>query len=117
MNNRMKALLILIILLPYILPFSENKMVDLVLQKSDGQKEQSTNDILDARDELSRYFTPPVDTYSPQLPIKFIPAEAQKILYQNHWLCEFNYNKNNDLFLNHPITIYKISLSVHTSDG
>lgn len=117
MRPRLRAVLLLIVLLPYILPLSGGTGGSLFAGVTNTTEGQTSHDILSAREEQSRIFTAPVSMSGPLLPIKFIAAHTQKILEQNLWLCEVKYTENNDLSLNHPIIIYKISLSVHTSDG
>jgi len=62
-------------------------------------------------------YTQPSGYNFPDLPAKFVPASGQKILQQHFLQGETDYRKNNDLTSNHPICVYKFSLSVQTSDG
>lgn len=59
----------------------------------------------------------PVKTTNTPLPVIYIGFIKQSHHQQQLWQNEFSYDRHNDLTLNHPISIYKISLSAQTSDG
>jgi len=60
-------------------------------------------------------------------PVKTLPAPVQIVGYgsvavrivaqQRLWYREQVYTRLHDIFSNHPISSYKISLSAHTADG
>jgi hypothetical protein len=66
---------------------------------------------------IDNAFTPPEKISMPLFPVIFVRTAVQSVAQQRISQSKISYNDNNDLFDNHPITIYKISLSAHTSDG
>jgi hypothetical protein len=114
---RRKALLLLIILLPQLL-FLPLSGLDIISDLPDQDLSQSDLSRFEAAyDACFPVYTQPAGVFFPELPAKFVHAGEQKILEQHFLRSKMDYRKNNDITANHPISVYKFSLSVQTSDG
>jgi hypothetical protein len=117
MKNRLNAAIFLLVLIPYILVFSKTDFNRLLNLQKNITSTGSKQFIIIADETPAKVFTQPSGLTEPILPIQFLSVNIQKKIGQNHVQGEHDYSRNNDLFLNHPIPQYKISLSVHTADG
>jgi len=116
MKNRFSAAIFLIVLIPYILFFSKTDFSLGALQKNTASA-ANKQFILIADESPAKVFTQPSGSTEPILAIQFLSVNIQKKIGQSHVQSKHDYFQNNGFFLNHPIHQYKISLSVHTSDG
>ena len=117
MDRKSGSLLLVLILLPYIVSWSEyygTRLISVPAFADDSAREYQ---IVNAIDPVSRVFDQPAGQSSPTVPIKFISAEEQKLIQRSLQQSGPDYFKRNDFYPHQPIPVYKISLSVFTSDG
>jgi hypothetical protein len=81
------------------------------------QPEQKIPFVTAADNPLDYIFTQPEKISLPLFPVTLMRTTDQTIVEKRRSQSEISYYDHNDLFRNHPITTYKISLSAQTSDG
>lgn len=118
MKNSVRAVLLLLFLSAYLFSWSLNEELGYHLSRvsaatlSGHQRYQVVNDV----NTLVEVYTQPEVSFHPKLPVKFISFNVRQLQNDSNFQSESDHFQNNDLFVYHPITVYKISLSVHTSD-
>jgi hypothetical protein len=78
---------------------------------------QTTPLVTSADNCLDYIFTQPEKISLPPFPVTLMRTTDQTIVEKRRSQSEISYCDHNDLFYNHPITTYKISLSAQISDG
>ena len=117
MKLKIKTTILLIITSLYILPISKAELNAFYLDELDQPNQRSIPQILKMDIELSYLSTLSEKTSKTVVPSQVIHMVNQTTLEKGVWQSEINYSENNDLHIYHPLIIYKISLSAHTSDG
>jgi hypothetical protein len=117
MKRNTKATLLLAVLSPYVLSWSENVGSGLIPTAADIEGGTCVQQITNDPNIIIKVYTQPHGLSEPILSIRSISADEQKNLYQNIWQSEIDYLLNNDLSLNYPIPTNKITTSIFTADG
>ena len=117
MDRKFGSFLLLNILVPYILSWSEFSGIQMITVAAGAENTGAEYQIVNEINPVTMVFNQPAGQSSPSLPIKFISAQEQKLLHSNLQPSEPDYYKKNIFYRNQPIPTYKISLSVFTSDG
>ena len=115
MLHKLKVLLFLTIVMHYVLGESESNSIGYIIVPL---PEHGTPRIADCTAIYSAPFVQPVKTVPAPMQALYLGAITGKIAAQQGiWQCEQDYIEHQDIFTNHPISVYKIPLSANTADG
>jgi len=115
MMRKLKVFILLTIVMHYVLGETESAPIRHIIFPS---SERTIPKIADSAAIFSTPFMQPVKTAPAPMQAHYLGAITGKIAAQQRiWQCEQDYNEHQDIFSNHPINVYKVSLSAHTADG
>lgn len=117
MGKKLKAVFLISVLVPYVLFLSEYSELRIIPANTGEKYNVIDNQIVNEVTSLYRVFNQPGNPASPNLPIKFISSEQQRLLHHSLQRIERDHYNRKYFYQYQPIPVYKISLSVFTSDG
>ncbi len=115
MLHKLKVLLLAAIVSHYVLGETESDAIRYFIVPL---SEHVIPRIADYTAIFSAPFVQPVKTAPAPMQAHYLGAITGKIAAQQRiWQCEQDYSEHHDIYSNHPIKVYKVSLSAQTADG